>query len=212
MFSQFVKKILPTEDKSFYQFFEESISLAHESSLLLQQIVQRRSDANILQTIQDLRMRNKEIIKKTLQKLSTAFITPLDGDDIQNIAILIGKITRKNVRIIKRVMIYNLPQSNPQLELQIEFLVKATEELKSAIGKLNKKNNVSIFTRSNFKMKGIEAQEDTMLFEAWKKLFSEEHDALTVLKIHDLYKTIESSLETTFNVSDLLLNIVLKYS
>lgn len=212
MFSQFLKKILPTEDKSFYQFFNESISIAHESSLLLQQIIQNRTQHNAVQNVHELRMRNKEIIKKTLQKLSTTFITPLDGEDIQNITILIGKITRKNVRIIKRVLIYNLFESNPQLDLQIEFLVKATEELKSAIGKLSKKNNVSIFTRSNFKMKSIEAQEDTILFEAWKKLFSGQDDALTVLKTHDLYKTIESSLETTFNVSDLLLNIVLKYS
>jgi len=215
VFSNILKKILPAEDTSFYKLFDESISIAHESSLFLLKIIEEKQIKNtreeLIENVKKMRAKNSEVTKNILQKLSSSFVTPLDGENIQNIAILIGKITKKNVRLIKRLLTYNLTEKH-QLSRWIEFIVNATEELKTAISHLSQKNNISLFTRSNLKIKQIETQEDTLLYEAWDKLFSGDYDTLTVLKMNSIYRSIESVLETTFNVSDFLLNIVLKYS
>ncbi len=212
MFSKLLKKILPAEDKIFYTFFDESISIAHESSLFLQNILNKKQDEDYIQKAKYLRTRSKDVTEKCLQKLSTTFVTPIDSEDIQNISILISKITKKNVRIVKRIIIYNFDANDQNIKEQVNFLVKATEELKSAIGQLNKKDNVVLFTESNLRIKELESKEDAVLFDAWTELFLQNRDALTVLKVNDLYKNIESALETCFNLSDLLLNVVLKYS
>lgn len=67
-------------------------------------------------------------------------------------------------------------------------------------------------TESHHRMKEIESHGDEILYKAMDELFSGQYDALTVLKLRDIYKDIEYALDTCFSVSDSIINIVLKHS
>ena len=91
-------------------------------------------------------------------------------------------------------------------------LVNATEQLGEIIKKFKKVSDVNDITKSNIAMKELETHGDEVHLKAMKELFSGKFDALDVIKLRDMYKEIENALDACFNVSDTILNVVLKQS
>lgn len=65
-------------------------------------------------------------------------------------------------------------------------------------------------TDRNLKMKEIETRGDEIHYLALDLLFSGQYDALNVIKFRDIHKDIESALDTCYDVSDAVTNVVLK--
>ena len=65
-------------------------------------------------------------------------------------------------------------------------------------------------TKTNIEMKELETHGDEIHLKAMSELFSGKFDALDVIKLRDMYKEIENALDACFNVSDTILNVVLK--
>ncbi len=64
---------------------------------------------------------------------------------------------------------------------------------------------------SNNKMMEIENHGDEILFQAMDEIFSGKHEALEVIKLRDIFKTIEGALDNCYSVSDTILNISIKH-
>ena len=62
-----------------------------------------------------------------------------------------------------------------------------------------------------FGHKEIETKGDEILHTAMAEIFSGKYDALTAIKLKELYKNIESAMDACFDVSDLVVNIALKH-
>ena len=95
---------------------------------------------------------------------------------------------------------------------QAETLVKATEALGVILKKFKKVSDVEDITKTNIEMKKLESQGDEIHLRAIDDLFSGKYDALSVIKLRDMYKEIENALDACFYVSDTILNVVLKQS
>ena len=67
-------------------------------------------------------------------------------------------------------------------------------------------------TKLNIEMKELETYGDEILRKAISDLFSGKYEALEVIKLRDIYKEIENSLDTCYHISDMILNIALKQS
>ena len=61
-------------------------------------------------------------------------------------------------------------------------------------------------------MKELETYGDEILRKAISDLFSGKYEALEVIKLRDIYKEIENSLDTCYHISDMILNIAFKQS
>ena len=144
--------------------------------------------------------------------MNVTLITPIDREDIQAIASLLNKITKRIVKASLNLKVYRLENFTENMKKQAETLYQATEELKIIIHNFKKSCSIKEMTETNLIMKEIESHGDEIHYHAVDELFSGKYDALTVIKLRDIHKDIENALDACFSVSDAVVNVVLKQS
>ncbi len=152
-----------------------------------------------------------ELTKSVFTELNKTFITPLDREDIQRIASKTDDIIDYIEGVSGRIESYKITSSPPyMLDIATE-LAKATIEVEFMISKLgNMKGNKNLIDHCRT-TSDIEHKIDVLYREAVGKLF-ENHDAIEIIKLKDIYEAIETASDRCLDVADVVEDIVLKYS
>ena len=178
--------IIPPEDKMFFTYFQESAEICLKTAKLYDEIMHNHLNDEYKEKALKYKRKGKLSYKACLKQLNKSFITPIEREDIQTIAVQLNKITKK--------------------------IVKATEKLGEIIKQFKKVSDVEEITELNIEMKEIESHGDEIHRRAMGNLFSGQYEALDVIKLRDMYKEIENAFDACFYVSDTILNVVLKQS
>jgi uncharacterized protein Yka (UPF0111/DUF47 family) len=206
-----LKAILPPQDRKFFQYFEDSAGIVVEAADLFHEIILEFLNQERFDRALELKNRSSKLAKLTLNELNNTFVTPIDREDILHVAFLLNKITKRIVRGCVNLKVYRLTSHPVILKQQSDVLVQAAQELKTVVSLLQKSSNLKVVTESNHRMKEIEHKGDEIFFNAMDDLFSGSYNALDVIKLRDIFRSIESALDNCFNVSDTVVNVVLKH-
>ncbi len=204
--------IMPPEDKMFFTLFQDSAEICKKSAKLYNQIMESPITEEEKEKALKYKKKGKLSFKLTLKQLNKSFITPLEREDIQYLAAQLYKINRRIVRDCLNIDVYRLDQYTDAMKEQGKILVKATEDLAIIIKNFKKVSDAEQIMKINVEMKDLETKGDLIYRDAMYELFSGKYEALDVIKLRDIYKSIENALDACFNVSDTILNIVLKQS
>lgn len=212
LISGIMSYILPPSNDVFYSLFEEGTATCKQAAQLLSEILENGAiTEEQFARARQYKHASVKNIKKTLEVLDTSFVTPIDREDIQNIAALLNKITKKITKVCMNLKVYRLDIYTDNLKHQSHTIIAATNELEQIFANF-KKPTISDMTAKNLKMKEIETMGDEILYSATEILFSGKYDALTVIKLRDLHKDLENALDACYSVSDAVVSVVLKMS
>jgi len=204
--------IMPPEDKMFFIYFQKSAEICQKSARLYDEIMHNCLTDEYKAKALKYKKKGKLSYKAVLEQLSKSFITPIEREDIQTIAVQLNKINKKIIKACLNLEVYRLKNYTPQMKEQALTLVQATEKLGEIVKDFKKVSDVEKITKLNIEMKEIETHGDEILRTAMSELFSGKFDALDVIKLRDMYKEIENAFDACFYVSDTVLNVVLKQS
>ena len=204
--------IMPPEDKLFFTLFQDSAQTCNESAKLYNHVLETKLTDEQKETALKLRKKGKLSYKTVLKQLNKSFITPIEREDIQYIAVQLNKINKKIVKACLNLEVYHLTNYTEEMKEQALTLVRATEQLGEIIRKFKKVSDVEDITKLNIAMKELESHGDEIHHKAMRELFSGKFEALDVIKLRDIYKEIENALDACFNISDTILNVELKQS
>lgn len=204
--------IVPPEDKMFFTLFQDSAEICKKSAGLYNAIMTNGFSQEAKETALKNKKKGKISFKLTLKQLNKSFITPIEREDIQYIAAQLRKINKRIIKACLNLEVYRLNEYTEEMKEQALTLVKATEQLSDILAKFKKVSDVEEITNANIAMKELESHGDEVHYKAMNDLFSGKYDALTVIKLRDMYKEIENALDSCFYVSDAILNVVLKQS
>ena len=211
MFKKLLDRLLPPKEDLFFKLFDESMAIALKAAVLLEDIYRNGITEDKINVAGKLRLESRNITHYILEKLGSTFVTPMDREDIQSIAFFLNKITKRVIGTIKNTYVYQLDDFTDDLKDQASKLVYVFEELDLAI-KNFKKPNLKILTNLVDRIKELETQIELTSRTALGDLFSKEKDLMKVLKLQRLYRDLETTGETSYNLADRILNIVLKNS
>lgn len=204
------EKLLPPENKVFYDMFEDSAKNCNDIAILFNNALVNGLTEELLVKAKTLKHRGSSLERETIRKLNSTFITPIDREDIQTLAAMLNKITKKIGQAFMNINVYRITDFTEEMLQQSKTIVNATEELIKCVGLLKTISKTKEITESREAMKEIETFGDNILYRAMDKLFSGEFKAIEVIKLRDIYKELESALDKCFSVSDEILNIALK--
>ena len=159
-----------------------------------------------------LKHRGSSLESETTAMLNSTFITPIDREDIQILASMLNKITKKMAQVLLNLNVYRVALFTDELKQQVTTLLKATDELIRSVGLLKTLSKTKEITASREMMKEIETLGDDIHYRAMDKLFSGEFEPLEVIKLREIYKALENTMDRCYGVSDVVLNIALKNS
>ncbi len=204
--------LVPREDVMFFNQFQESAQICNKTAILYNEVLKTGLTPESKEKIMKYKKKGGISFKLTLKQLNKSFITPIEREDIQYITVQLHKINKKIIKACLNLEVYRITSYTNEMIEQAETLVKATEALGLILKKFKKVSDVEDITKTNIEMKQLESQGDEIHLRAIDDLFSGKYDALSVIKLRDMYKEIENALDACFYVSDTILNVVLKQS
>ena len=204
--------IMPPEDKMFFQLFQDCSEICMQAAKLYDEILHTQLTEEQKEKAIKFRKKGELSYKLVLKQLNKSFITPIEREDIQYIASQLNRINKKIVKACLNLDVYHLTSYTEEMKEQALTLVQATEQMGEIIKKFKKVSDVEDITKTNIAMKELETHGDEIHHRAMYHLFSGQYEALDVIKLRDMYKEIENALDACFNVSDTILNVVLKQS
>ena len=151
------------------------------------------------------------LTRDIFSELNKTFITPLDREDMQRIASKIDDVIDFMDGIAARVYSYKITSSPPYCKEMAVELVKATKEVEYMISKLQRIKDPKDMIQHCRNTSDIEHVVDDLYREAIKELF-ESDDAIKIIKLKDIYETMETASDRCVDVSDVIEDIVLKYT
>jgi uncharacterized protein Yka (UPF0111/DUF47 family) len=113
--------------------------------------------------------------------------------------------------IAARVYSYKIITLPPYCEQMAQELVKATKEVEYMVSKLKHIKNTKDMIEHCRNTSDIEHVVDDLYKEAIKELF-ESDDAIKIIKLKDIYETMETASDRCVDVADVIEDIVLKYT
>ena len=151
------------------------------------------------------------LTRDIFSELNKSFITPLDREDMQRIASKIDDVIDFMDGIAARVYSYKITSSPPYCKEMAVELVKATKEVEYMISKLRRIKDPKDMIQHCRNTSDIEHVVDDLYREAIRELF-ESNDAIKIIKLKDIYETMETASDRCVDVSDVIEDIVLKYT
>jgi uncharacterized protein len=208
-----IKAIIPNKGDVFFTLFEEEAINAHESATLLVDIL-NASDAGHLNQLctnaKILKQKANEIDKRVLQQLSKMFITPIGRGYIQELSNLFNKLTKRIVKISTKLNIYNIDaHTDDCLIKNANTLLVITQSLVDCVRGLRDSNSERIVAADD-KINELEENGIEDFRHAINEIYSGKFDTLTILKLKEIYKSIDSAVEVGVNAADLMVQVSLE--
>ena len=151
------------------------------------------------------------LTRDIFSELNKTFITPLDREDMQRIASKIDDVIDFMDGIAARVYSYKITSSPPYCKEMAIELVKATKEVEYMVSKLQRLKDPKDMIEHCRNTSDIEHVVDDLYREAIRELF-ESDDAIKIIKLKDIYETMETASDRCVDVADVVEDIVLKYT
>lgn len=203
-------RLLPREEK-FYEFFNSQMKLICQASQLLLDGA-TAGNAHLASSAHQIRVLEEqadEIIHEIYTRLNSTFITPLDPEDIHSLASYLDDVIDGIEDAVHRMVAYHLnPIPSTVLEL-CRIVNSCTQTLQKAIAALE--DNAPL-TEHCIEINRLEEAADQLVRDAVGRLFAEEKDPITVIKLKEIYEFLEQTTDRCEDVADALQNIVVKNS
>lgn len=186
-------------------------SKAVEASEALLDYLNDLKNIEKLEKVRRLESEGDDLTRQIFSELNKTFITPLDREDMQRIASKIDDVIDFIDGIGARLYSYKIESPPPFTKLMIEELVKATNEVNYMVSQLRRIKNPKDMINHCRNTSDIEHAVDDMYRDAIKELF-ESDDAIHIIKLKDIYESIETASDRCVDVADVVEDIVLKYT
>jgi uncharacterized protein Yka (UPF0111/DUF47 family) len=208
-----IKTIIPSKGDIFFNLFVEAAANVHESANIFTAIINTTDKAHEAQLSSDLRSQRQkavEINKRVLVQLSNQFITPIDRGDIQELSVLLLKLTKRIVKINQKLKIYSIDTKADDCFFRsattLQNITKVLVDIMIAL----KNGNYERISSDDQKTDEFDDSAVEDLRHAMKEMYSGNYDTITILKLKEIYKSIENAIDTSVNIADLVMQITVK--
>jgi hypothetical protein len=206
-----LREILHPRDKIFFQLLEEeSKNVLTGAQALNDMILNFENLSEKRKQIKEIEHRGDEIVHFIYERLRTTFITPIDRDEIGSLASLYDDVLDYIDAVAERLKLYEIKTPTEGMK-QFAFLVlKSVEEIHVAFGLMHEITAPNIDARC-IEVDRLENEADSLLQQSVADLFKTE-DAITIIKLKEVYEYLESTTDKCEDVVQELRNIVVEYA
>ena len=195
----------------FFDLLEQSAGEAHES---VQIFIRNLSspDPAALDQFAIVRRKEKRITEEINERLTQTFVTPLEREDIDALALALYKIPKTLEKFAERFQVSppNLPRGG--FQRQAELLQQSMETLELMVRELRSSPDLAVIKDQNMKLQYLEGQADNLMVERLKDLYNAPHEAISVVALKDLYDLLEKVIDRCRDAGNIIVQIVLKNS
>jgi len=202
-------RLIPKEE-SFFDLFEKASNNLLEAARLFAQTMEHfEKIPSNAQRLERLEHDGDLIIHEIMARLNRTFITPLDREDIHQLASAIDDVLDFTEATTERFILYKIKEVTPYTKEMAQVIAKQAEEIHQVMPKLRHMRHDEILKHC-IEINRLENTGDRILRNAVVALFENEKDPLTVIKWRELYDLMETATDKSEDVAVVVEGIVLK--
>jgi predicted phosphate transport protein (TIGR00153 family) len=157
--------------------------------------------------IQTLEKRGDEIDHDIARRLERSFITPFDRDDIHGLAVQLDDVVDLIQSAAETCVIYDISAPTPEMQRLATILAHQGESLLEAIRLLEGFKGVAPHLE---RIHDLEHEADALSREAIGRLFRERMDPLDVMRLREMYGTLEEAIDGVEDAAEVIEGILAK--
>jgi uncharacterized protein Yka (UPF0111/DUF47 family) len=205
-----LSQVFAPKDRAFFDLFEESANNALRAAELLDEMLHSYPEqAQLARAILLCEQEGDRITYDIIQRLNSTFVTPIDRDDILNLASGLDDVVDLTEEVADYLGLYRIEAPMEQAQRQAHILMEACRQISEAMPRLRGFRDVSHFTTEIHR---LETDGDRVTREAVASLFDTGIDPMVVIRWKDIFERLEDAVDATEHIANLLANIVDKNS
>ena len=203
-------RLLPREEE-FFDLFIDVANRNKEAVGYLRKVFEAAADRRTphVEALKRLEHEADQVTHEVVNRLDRTFITPLDREDIHQLASDLDDVMDAMDGTARRAQIFRLGTAPPGVLRLVDVLERMMGVLAEAVGRLKKGDDVIKYC---VEAKQLEEEGDSIYHEALGQLFEKEKDALEVMKWKEVYDKLEQTLDEAEDVANVIESITLKHA
>jgi predicted phosphate transport protein (TIGR00153 family) len=206
-------RLMPREGR-FFDLFNQHAERIVEGADHLVQLMRRYDDETTRQTeleeIDRIETSADKITHETFALLHKTFITPFDREDIHQLISRMDDILDLTQDVAESVMLYDIRSVTPEAIQLASLSQMCCERVRSAVALLTNMDNAETILKLCTEIDQLESDADRVMRSAMSKLFRDESDVRTVIKMKAIYELLESLTDKCEDVANILEGVVLE--
>lgn len=203
-------RLLPKEEK-FFELFKQQAEIVKNGVEALQDLVDNYTDVEKKYLkIKEIEHRGDDVTHIIFSKLKTSFITPLDREDIHELASGLDDVLDCIEGVASRLNYFQIKKTTPELIKLVDIIDKAVHQIYQAVSNLEKLEHTETFCQEINK---LENEADTICQEATSSLFQKTEkieDIKNLIKWKEIYNRLEIAADRCEDVANVIEGIHIK--
>lgn len=202
---------LVPKEKVFFDLFEKAAANAHECTTALVEFLDRFDDLPArARRIKDLEHVGDELTHQMIERLNKTFITPIDREDIHELACRIDDILDLVDTAVDRFVLFKIDKPIAPSKELAQCLVHSTALIREMMPMLRNMKDADVVRQKVREVHRIENEADRVERYALAALFENGADPKYIIKWMNIIETLETATDRCEDVANVIEGIVLK--
>jgi predicted phosphate transport protein (TIGR00153 family) len=201
-------RLIPREEKFYDDFVAVAVELRTGARLLQEMLAPEHPVWDKAHEIKEVEHKCDFLTHAIVQRLNRTFVTPIDREDIHELASSVDSIMDAIDHCAAHVRLYKIEKVRPGARELARIISAGVEQVHQALQALEKRQGVP---ERVAEMNRLENEADRAHQHAVGELFEQEHDPITVLKWKEILDFLEGATDRCRDVGTVLEGIVVKH-
>lgn len=201
-------RLIPREEKFYEDFKMMADQLKRGARLLESMFAVDPPVADKAHEIKEVEHQCDFLTHEIIQRLNKTFVTPIDREDIHELARTLDDVMDAIDSAASLVPLYRIDKVRPGARELTRIIIQQTDEIRTAVEALEQRKGV---LERAIEINRLENEADRIHRQAIGRLFDEEHDPIMVIKWKEIYDILEEATDACEDVANLLENVVVKH-
>ena len=206
-----LSSVLAPRDREFFDLFEEAGGNILRAADLLDRMLRAYPDrgGDLARDILICEQEGDRITHDIIRRLNETFVTPIDREDIYVLASALDDVVDYTEEVADYLGLYKIEAPMEQAQRLAHVLLDCARQVNECMPRLRGFKDISHYT---IEINRLENDGDRITREAIAALFDNGIDPMVVIRWKDIYERLESAIDATEHVANILEGITIKNS
>jgi uncharacterized protein len=205
-----LSQLFAPKEREFFDLFEEAGSNIVRAAELLERMLDQWPDhGELSRDVVVCEQEGDRITHDIIQRLNQTFVTPIDREDIYELASALDDVVDYTEEVADYLGLYKIEAPMEQAQALAHVLHAAARQIAQAMPRLRGFKDISHYT---VEINRLENDGDRITREAVASLFDNGIDPMVVIRWKDIFERLEEAIDATEHVANILEGITIKNS
>ena len=202
-------RLIPRETR----FFDDFVAMAEQirvgAAMLEEMLAPDKPIWDKADQIKEVEHKCDFLTHEIIQRLHRTFVTPLDREDIHDLARSLDDVMDAIDDSAAVVRLYSIERVRPDARELVRIIKASTDEMVKALKALERRDGVA---EPAVEINRLENEADRVHYAAVRRLFEEERDPIVIMKWKEILDFLEEATDRCEDVANAVEGIVVKHA